>query len=72
MNDLTTYSIPEFPTVGDLKSARLALGLSQSDIAREMGVSDKTVSHYENEAREISLSRARDYAEALREAAHAN
>lgn len=68
--DLTdTPSVPSFGTVEDLRAARKALGLSQADVADRLDCSPKTVSHYEQGTREITLSRARDYAEVLRQAA---
>lgn len=59
-------SIPSFPTVGELRAARRRLDLTQKDVADAMGVSPKTVSHYEQGTREITLSKARDYADVLR------
>lgn len=60
--------IPEFPSVGRLRAARKDLGLTQAAVADAMGVSPKTVSHYEQGTREISLSKAQEYADVLREA----
>lgn len=59
-------SIPEFPRIHELRAARKRLDLTQKDVADAMGVSPKTVSHYEQGTREITLSKARDYAAALR------
>jgi DNA-binding XRE family transcriptional regulator len=61
----TPDAIPGFPTVERLRASREAIGVSQRDVAEVMGVSPRTVSHYENGRREISLSNARDYANAL-------
>lgn len=62
----TELELPEFPTVGDLRAARSALGLTQGEVAERMGVDPRTVSHYEQGTREIPLYRARDYARVLR------
>lgn len=61
-----TVRIPQFPSVDHLRGARKALGLTQAEVAEAMGVSPKTVSHYEQGTREISLQRAREYAAVLR------
>lgn len=60
------HAIPNFPTVKRLRLARESMGVSQREIADRIGVSSRTVSHYENENISITLSRARDYAAALR------
>lgn len=57
--------IPEFGTVDDLRRARERLGVSQREIASHLGISPKTVSHYETGNREVSLDRAREYANVL-------
>lgn len=65
----SSTSVPSFGSVDDLRTARNALGLSQREVADRLDVSPKTVSHYENGTREISLSRAREYANVLHRAA---
>ena len=56
--DFSLYAIEgeEFPT--KLKSARVAAGMSQADLAELAGVSIRTLQNYERGAREIERAEA--------------
>lgn len=52
------------PSGVDLKIARIGLGVSQGDVARELGVAQSVVSRWENTARPTQAA-CRRYAAAL-------
>ena len=48
-----------------LKEARKAKGYTQSDLGILLGVTQRTISHYESNIRKPSLDHAKDIADAL-------
>lgn len=57
--------IPEFGSVNDLRKARKELGIQQQHVACFLGVDSTTVSAWEREYSNISLSQAREYRDFL-------